>query len=50
MSATQLNGRQPASEARAGMVALMLLRFTLLGVALALLGTVGNVVLKLAQG
>ncbi len=53
MSATQMNGRvvrHNASEARAGAVALVVLRFTLLGVALALLGTVGHVALKLTAG
>ncbi len=52
MSATQMNGRvlrQNASDMRAGAVALYALRFTLVGVALALVGTVAHVVLKLVQ-
>jgi hypothetical protein len=53
MSATPMNSRvvrQTASDVRAGATALVVLRFTLLGVAVALLGTIGNVVLKLTQG
>ena len=53
MSATQMNSRpssKAVSEARAGAVALVLLRFTLVGVVLALVGTVGNVVLKVMHG
>jgi hypothetical protein len=53
MSATQMNARvsrQATSEARAGAVALVVLRLTLLAVALALVGTVAHVTLKLIQG
>ena len=53
MSATQMHGRyvpNPAREARAGNLALTLLRFTLFGVVLALVGTLGNVALKVLQG
>ena len=49
MSATQVNNRvarQSAADMRAGAVALVVLRMTLLGVALALVGTVAHVVLK----
>jgi hypothetical protein len=52
MSATQINGRgtrQAATEMRAGAVALVVLRLTLMAVALALVGTMANVVLKLVQ-
>ncbi len=52
MSATQMNGRitrQTASEVRAGAVALVVLRLTLGAVALALVGTVAHVVLKVIQ-
>ena len=53
MSATQMNGRvtrHHASEQRAGAVALVVLRLTLAAVALALVGTVAHVVLKVLQG
>lgn len=53
MSATPIAGRSAAHDmpdARAGAVALLLLRFTLIGVALALVGTLGNVALKVING
>ena len=53
MSATPIAGRaarQEIPDARAGAVALLLLRFTLIGVALALVGTLGNVVMKVIGG
>ncbi len=53
MSATQMNGRlarQTNTEVRAGMLALNLLRLTLVGVAVALVGTIGSVMLKVMQG
>ncbi len=53
MSTTQINNRVPGqnvSDVRTGAVALVVLRLTLVGVGLALLGTVAHVVLKLVQG
>ena len=53
MSATPIGGRSSVHEipdARAGAVALLLLRFTLIGVALALVGTLGSVAMKVING
>ncbi len=53
MSVTQFNARSVSHEIpdqRAGNFALVLLRFTLIGVGLAMVGTVGNVVLKVISG
>lgn len=53
MSATQIKGRVAAHavpDQRAGAVALLLLRFTLIGVAAALVAVLGNVVIKVAGG
>ena len=53
MSVTQMNGRNSAHvvpDQRAGAVALLLLRFTLIGVGLALVGVLGNVAMKVVGG
>ena len=53
MSVTQINARSvshAAPDQRAGNLALVLLRFTLIGVGLAMVGTVGSVVLKVVNG
>ena len=52
MSAAPMNGRttgHTVTDQRAGAFALLMLRFTLIGVAVALVGTLGSVVLKVVS-